>query len=100
VNMLHRARSSVFLRHNAIFFIGSVAVGLLNYLYYPVIGRLLSPVAFGEVQTLISLFLQVAIFLMVLGLVTINIVANYKSDTERDAVIFEFPEPAEAVSAI
>lgn len=72
-----RIRHSEFLRHNAIFFVGSVAIGVLNYLYYPVLGRLLSPAPFGEVQTLVALFLQLAIFLNVLGNLTVNIVANY-----------------------
>jgi O-antigen/teichoic acid export membrane protein len=90
VNISHVVRQSTFLRHNLIFFVGSVAVGVLNYLYYPIMGRMLSPAAFGEVQTLISLFLQVTIFLMVLGLVTINIVANYSSPEKRDAVVLEF----------
>ncbi|HEV7454281.1 MAG TPA: oligosaccharide flippase family protein [Candidatus Saccharimonadales bacterium] len=90
MNIHHVVRQSKFLRHNFIFFVGSVAVGVLNYLYYPIMGRMLSPAAFGEVQTLISLFLQVAIFLMVLGLVTINVVANYNSPEKRDAVVLEF----------
>ncbi|HSX17219.1 MAG TPA: oligosaccharide flippase family protein [Patescibacteria group bacterium] len=97
-NTLHRLRHSDFLRHNFIFFVGSVVVGVLNYLYYPVMGRLLAPAAFGEVQTLISLFLQVTIFLMVLGLVTINIVANYSSEEKRDAVVREFEHLALVIS--
>ena len=30
-----------FIRHNAIFFAGSMAVAVLNYIYYPIVGRLL-----------------------------------------------------------
>jgi len=73
-------------------------VGVLNYLYYPLMGRLLAPAAFGEVQALISLFLQVTIFLTVLGLVTINIVANYKDEERRNAVVLEFEKLALLVS--
>ena len=72
VGFLRHARRSRFLRHNSVFFISAVAVGALNYLYYPIMGRLLNTAQFGEVQTLISLFLQIAIFLSVLGLVTIK----------------------------
>ena len=72
-------RSSDFLRNNAIFFAGSVLVGALNYLYYPLIGRLVSPATFGEIQTLVSLFLQFTIFLNVLGMITVNIMANYSN---------------------
>jgi O-antigen/teichoic acid export membrane protein len=46
--------------HNGIFFVGSLVASVLNYLYYPVLGRMLHPAAFGESQTLVSMFLQVA----------------------------------------
>ena len=39
----------------------------------------MSPSAFGEVQTLISLFLQLTIFLNVLSLVAVNLIANDKN---------------------
>jgi O-antigen/teichoic acid export membrane protein len=96
-------RSSTFLRHNFIFFAGSVAIGALNYLYYPVIGRMLQPAAFGETQTLVSLFLQISIFLTVLGMLTINIVANYTADgaaqqKQRDRVILELEKFALLIS--
>lgn len=93
-------RSSAFLRHNLIFFVGSVATGALNYLYYPVLGRLLEPTAFGEVQALVSLFLQLSIFLTVLGLVTVNVVANYENKKQRNQVVFEFEKLALLVSLV
>lgn len=89
VRLLTRASRSRFLRHNGIFFFGAAAVGALNYVYYPVIGRLLDPVSFGEVQALISLFLQITIFLSVMGLVTITVVTNYGSAVRRNAVVLE-----------
>ncbi|HSX34932.1 MAG TPA: oligosaccharide flippase family protein [Candidatus Saccharimonadales bacterium] len=92
-------RQSQFLRDNAIYLIGSVVVGALNYLYYPVLGRLLPPSAFGEVQTLVSLFLQITIFLSVLGLITVNIVANYDDEQARNAVVLEFEKLAFVISA-
>ncbi len=98
VNVVTRVRGNTFLRHNLVFFVGSVAVGALNYLYYPILGRLMKPAPFGEVQTLISLFLQITIFLSVLGLVTINIVANYQSAGKRNAVVLEFEKLALLVS--
>jgi O-antigen/teichoic acid export membrane protein len=91
---------SAFFRHNAIFFIGSVGVGALNYLYYPILGRMLPPAAFGEVQTLVSFFLQLSIFLTVLGLVTVNIAANYENVEHRNRVIFDLERIALAVSLI
>lgn len=83
--ILKRLRGSDFVRHNTIVFVGSIAISAINYLYYPALGRLLQPAAFGEVQTIISLFLQVAIFLNVLALLTVNIVANYDSQQTEQA---------------
>jgi O-antigen/teichoic acid export membrane protein len=91
-------RRSQFLRDNTIYLFGSVAVGVLNYLYYPVLGRLLPTTAFGEVQTLVSLFLQISIFLSVLGLVTVNIVANYQDASQRNALVLEFEKLAFVIS--
>jgi O-antigen/teichoic acid export membrane protein len=77
---------SEFIRHNGIFFFGSLAISALNYLYYPVLGRLLPTAAFGEVQTLVSVFLQATIFLSVVTNVAVNIVTN-EPDTRRSSRI-------------
>src|SRR6478672_10082386 len=86
---IKQIRESAFLRHNAILFFGSMAVGALNYAYYPILGRLLNVEAYGEVQALVSLFLQLNIFLTVLGQVTVNVVANYDDHKEKERVVFE-----------
>lgn len=62
--------------------------------------RLLAPAEFGEVQVLISLFLQITIFLTVLGLVTINVVANYRDPDSRNAVVLEFEKLAFLLSGV
>ncbi len=100
MNIIKHASHSRFFRHNSIFFFGAAAVGALNYLYYPVMGRLLDTSSFGEVQTLISLFLQITIFLTVMGLVTINIVTNYASIALRNTVVLEFEKLALLISII
>lgn len=92
--MFSRIFQSSFLKHNAIFFVGSVVVGALNYAYYPVLGRLMSPADFGEIQVLVSLFLQFTIFLNVLGMITINITANYDSTAKAHRMIYELEKLA------
>jgi O-antigen/teichoic acid export membrane protein len=94
MNVVRSVSRSQFIRHNAVFFAGSVAVGALNYLYYPVLGRLLDPGTFGEVQTLVSLFLQLGVFLVVLSMVIVNIVANYDNPVKRNTYVFEFEKLA------
>lgn len=87
--LLKRAAGSPFLRHNTIYFTGSLLVAFINYLYYPVLGRLLSPAAYGEVQAIISFFLQAGVFYQVLGIVTIGVFKKYEVPDERRAVIIE-----------
>lgn len=93
-NVFTTLKQSAFLRHNAIFFVGSVVVGGLNYLYYPILGRLMSPEAFGEIQVLVSLFLQFTIFLNVLSLITVTITVNYSNKTAAHRIIFELEKLA------
>lgn len=76
-------RSSPFLQRNAVFFAGSMIVAFLNYLYYPVLGRLLPVEAFGEVQVAVSLLMQASTILSVLSLIVVNIIVN--SDDEQSS---------------
>lgn len=94
MNLIKALKQSSFLKHNAVFFFGSIAVGALNYLYYPILGRLMTPAAFGEIQVLVSLFLQFTIFLNVLTLITINIAVNYKDTDKAHRMIFELEKLA------
>ncbi len=98
--ILSHLNRSDFMRQNAILFVGAVGIGLLNYLYYPVLGRLLDPSAFGEVQTLVTLFLQSVIFLNVLGLLTVNIVANHGDSPHAQRTILELEKLALVLSVL
>lgn len=89
MRVIHQIWGSQFLRQNAIFVVGSGLVSFMNYLYYPVLGRLLTPADFGEVQAIISFFLQTSVFLSVLSLVTIGVVKRYEDPAERAAVLGE-----------
>lgn len=81
------AKGSPFLRHNATFLSGSLAVAALNYLFYLVLGHMLSPADFGEVQALTSLFTQAAIFLTILTYVTIHVTVNVSDEQERNQTL-------------
>jgi O-antigen/teichoic acid export membrane protein len=99
LDLIRKLKQSSFLKHNAIFFFGSVAVGVLNYAYYPILGRLMEPAAFGELQVLVSLFLQFTIFLNVLGMITVTITANYADKETAHRVIFELEKLAAYLAA-
>lgn len=98
MSVLGKIKKSSFLKQNAVFFIGALVVSVLNYLYYPILGRLLNLTEYGEVQILVSLFLQLIIFMTVLGQVTINVVANYNDVEQRNRIIFELQKVAFMIS--
>lgn len=79
-------------------FIGSIIVGVGNYIYYPILARFLEPVPFGEVQALAALFTQLSLFLIVLGQVTVSIVANYQDEDKKQRVLFELEKFALMIS--
>lgn len=87
-------RKSSFVRQNAVFFAGSVLIGAANYLYYPILGRLLDPIAFGDVQALMALYMQLALLLTVLSQVSVNVAANYQDKTKQLKTLFELEKLA------
>ncbi len=89
-----------FMRHNAIFWAASLGVSFLNYLYYPILGRLLDPAAFGETQTIISFFTQAGAFFQVLGLVSVGIITKYPDEKLRDKLTNEISRLALTLSLL
>jgi O-antigen/teichoic acid export membrane protein len=78
-----------FARNNTVYWLASMGVAIINYLYYPVLGRLLDPTSFGETQTIISFFTQLGSFFIVLGLVGVGIITKYKSQREQNELTSE-----------
>lgn len=89
-----------FIRHNAIFFIGSLAIAVFNYVYYPVIGRMVSVSDFGEIQALISIFMQMGIVLTAFGYVVTNIINNTKNSSESIRVIIRLEQATLILSVV
>jgi len=85
--MFNKIIQDNFLRHNLVFFVGAMVVGFFNYLYYPVLGRLMDVESFGEVQAIISLFLLLSMAVGVFRTIVINIVANVQDIKEKEAAI-------------
>ena len=71
-----QAKSNKLLKQNIIFFIGTMAAAALNYLFYPVVGRILPPNQFGEVQVVIALSVQAASIFSIVRLIVVREVAN------------------------
>lgn len=97
MSLVRRLRENQFIKHNFVYFAGTMIFGVLSYAYYPVLGRLMPPSAFGEVQTLITLFLQYTIFLNVLDLVVINVLVSYKNASLAHRIVLELEKLATLV---
>jgi O-antigen/teichoic acid export membrane protein len=82
-------KSDVFLKNYVVYFLGSMVVAGLNYLFHPVLGRLLLPTDFGDLQVFISLLTQAGIILGAFSLVIVNISLNTENIAKRDALIAE-----------
>ncbi len=93
-------RNSAFMKNNAVFWMASLGVAFINYLYYPILGRLMRPTYFGETQTIISIFTQAAIFFQVLGLVGIGIITKYKNESDRTQITNELSRIALIFSVV
>lgn len=60
----------------------------------------MTPASFGEIQVLISLFLQFTIFLNVLSMITVNITVNHTNPQKAHRIIFELEKLATYAAAI
>lgn len=86
ITKIRKLKQDDFLKHNFILFCGSMVVAVFNYLYHPILGRMLSVEEFGEVQALISLFLQFTIIAGVFRIMIINIVSNSSDEEAQESV--------------
>jgi len=87
-NRIHNLLKIDLVKHNLIFLFGTLAISVFNYLYYPVISRLVSVVEFGEIQASISIFMQLGILLTAFGYVVANITSNSRSERAKHDIIF------------
>jgi O-antigen/teichoic acid export membrane protein len=91
---LKRLTANTFVRHNATAFVGAVVVAALNYLYYPVLGRLMHPAEFGEVQAINSIFLQSVVFMSVFSVVIVSLVNKYEDPAVQRRLLAELEKVA------
>lgn len=74
------------------FYAISGLTSVINYLFYPVISRLVSTSEYGEIQFLVSMFTQLAVGFVVLNILAIivSIRANGPEDQRRDIATLNF----------
>lgn len=81
-----RVWNDPFLRKSGVFFIGSMIVAVLNYLFYPVLGRHLSLADYGDVQASLSIWSQVMTLLGAFNLAVVHTSTNCDHPGECRAV--------------
>ena len=87
-NKLKLIHKDQFFKNNFILFCGSMIVAVFNYLYHPILGRIMSIKEFGELQVLLSLLAQMGIISMTFQIITVNIVSNQKmKDGAKEVVL-------------
>lgn len=91
---LKESLSDPFLKNNLIFFFGSLLVSALNYIYHPILGRLLSLEDFGDLQAIVSLFTQITIVTSVFGIIVVNTISNQVSKLKTKYIIIELQRVA------
>lgn len=84
--LVGKLKQNEFFRNNFTLFVGSLLVAFLNYLYYPVLGRLMPVEQFGEVQVLLSFLTQLSVVLTAFGLLTTNVVVNEDKQKANEIV--------------
>ncbi len=99
-NRLSLLRRDTYFRHNVTFWAASLLVAFVNYLYYPILGRFTGPADFGEIQTIISIFMQMAVFFQVLSLIGVGIITKYESEEKRTEITDEMTRLALYVSVV
>ncbi len=81
--MIQKIFQDKFIKDNVIFFVGSMMIAVLNYLYHPAMSRMMSVEDFGEVQALISMTYLTGIFLTIFGTIAVNIISHRDTTSDK-----------------
>jgi len=68
-----------FLRNSSILFAGTMIANVLNYIFHLVVGRMVSPSAYGEIESLISLLTIISVPAGTLTLIATKYAADMKA---------------------
>lgn len=82
-----RLRNDAFYRNAILFVSASLITSGLNYLYYPIMGRMLGIESYGELQVVTSFLLQLTTVFTGLNLISVNIVANHDEQKSKALIV-------------
>lgn len=84
---IQKFKSDAFYRHALIFMMASLITSVLNYAYYPIMGRMIGVEGYGELQVVTSFLLQLTTVFIGLNLISVNIVANHDERESKALII-------------
>lgn len=70
---------NAFLKNSTILFVGTMVVNVLNYIFHLIVGRVVDPSAYGEIESLISLLTIISVPAGTLTLVATKYAADMKA---------------------
>lgn len=76
-------QENAFVRNSSILFAGSMLMNVLNYLFHLVLGRVMGPAEYGEVESLISFLTIISVPAATLGLIATKYSAAAKADDDQ-----------------
>jgi O-antigen/teichoic acid export membrane protein len=77
---LNKISKNIFIRNSLILFIGTFVVNILGYLFHVVVGRLVSPHEYGEIESLLAILS----IILVPALAITTIATKYAARMKRD----------------
>lgn len=80
--MLKKIKNSRFAVNSLILFSGSMVANVFNYIFHLMVGRIVSPAAYGEIESLISLMSIVSVPSMALVMVATRLSASNKAEND------------------
>lgn len=86
-NGVVRLRNDRYYRNALLFVSASLITSGLNYLYYPIMGRMLGIESYGELQVVTSFLLQLTTVFTGLNLISVTIVANHDEKESKALII-------------
>lgn len=87
-------RGNAFARNSVILFAGTMAMNVINYIFHLVIGRMVTPEVYGEVESLLSLFAVVSVPALTVSIIATRYAAKAKADenAEQGRLLFRYLE--------
>lgn len=72
-------QENIFVRNSIVLFSGTMVVNVLNYIFHLVVGRMVTPSAYGEIESLISLLAIISVPASTLTLIATKYAADMKA---------------------